>query len=310
MYNQGNVVLGTLLSLQDFATTTTDVSSSSRVATLTEGIVDTVFPMKQLIELDPGATYFRTTFTLENTTADTLSDVRVLRSINPDQDYAYGTEETNNDVLSNPTLISDIAVVRAYGANSGVAVDLVAFDSDVRVCGAGGVFDNPGVGFLYEYTIVPNGALNVNSFYLNMGFGDIAPGQVVTKMFYTSFNGRTDGHDLSIGTESDDVIDAKGGNDIVVGLAGNDVLTGGAGSDRFVFNPAAGGDTITDFSPWTGAGEHDVIELRGYGVMTFEELMSHATSSGGDTYLDLATNSITLKNVALEQLHAEDFMFV
>ncbi len=319
-YNGGNNVLSTTLSKLDFATTTTDVSSSSRVAALTEGIVDTIFPMKQLIELDPGATYWKTTFTLENTTAETLTDVRILRTINPDQDYAYGTEDTNNDVLSNPTLATDVAVIRAYGAYSGVAVDLVAFDSDVRVSDWGDINENPGQYGLWETPLDFNGALTGGSLNLNMRFGDIAPGQVITKMFYTSFNGRTDGHDMSIGTGSDDLIDAKGGNDIIVGLAGNDVLTGGTGNDRFVFTPDAGSDTITDFTPATGAGDHDVIELRlygvplfdqlGYGVTTFDELMSHASYSNGDTYLDLTpTNQIILKNVATEQLHAEDFMF-
>lgn len=163
-----------------------------------------------------------------------------------------------SDVLSNPTLATDIAVIRAYGAYSGVVVDLVAFDSDVRVSDWGDINENPGQYGLWETPLDFNGALTGGSLNLNMRFGDIAPGQVITKMFYTSFNGRTDGHD---------VIELR-----LYGVP--------------------------------------LFDQLGYGVTTFDELMSHASYSNGDTYLDLTpTSQIILKNVAMEQLHAEDFIF-
>lgn len=113
---------------------------------------------------------------------------------------------------------------------------------------------------------------------------------------------------MSIGTDSDDVIHAKAGNDMIVGLAGNDVLTGSAGNDRFVFSGGSGADTITDFI--AGSGADDVIELRGMGVTSFADVMSHATESGANVMLDLSFgDQITLNNVTLAQLHADDFMF-
>jgi len=53
------------------------------------------------------------------------------------------------------------------------------------------------------------------------------------------------------GLGGNDTVRGLGGNDTLTGGAGTDILTGGAGTNQFVFEtalPAAGVDTITDFS--------------------------------------------------------------
>ncbi len=98
------------------------------------------------------------------------------------------------------------------------------------------------------------------------------------------------------------------GNDTLISQAGNDVLVGGAGNDTFVFNLANGNDTITDFDK-----TNEVIDLHGYaaaGVTDFASLMTHVAQVGNNTVITFdASNTITLANVQLNQLHQSDFIF-
>ena len=87
----------------------------------------------------------------------------------------------------------------------------------------------------------------------------------------------------------------------------NDTLTGGGGDDTFVFNPAFGRVTITDFNV-----NNDVIDLSSKLFSSESDVLAHTTDTdlGAEiTYDD--GNTIALLGVTLAQLqaHASDFHF-
>ena len=100
------------------------------------------------------------------------------------------------------------------------------------------------------------------------------------------------------------------GKDVIFATGHTDTLTGGASADQFVFTPEinASADTITDFK----AGE-DHIDLRLFSFVDSSNITSwlggYAATSGADTLISLNNgDSITLKNVALANLHVGDFI--
>ena len=104
------------------------------------------------------------------------------------------------------------------------------------------------------------------------------------------------------GTDDKDVLFATGETD--------DILTGGLNADQFVFKIGDGNDTITDFA--TG---QDHIDLRRFADFVDTSnindwLRDHASQiNPADVRITLdANDTITLKNVALSSLSANDFI--
>lgn len=93
--------------------------------------------------------------------------------------------------------------------------------------------------------------------------------------------------DVMVGTAQADTL--NGGD-------GNDILTGRAGRDTFVIDRGNGSDIITDFA--TGANG-DFLDLRHYSFTSFAALKPLMTQSGGDTVINLGTETLTLKNVKM-----------
>jgi Ca2+-binding RTX toxin-like protein len=128
-------------------------------------------------------------------------------------------------------------------------------------------------------------------------------------------------------------IDAGAGNDIVYGRGGQDELRGGDGDDQlfggddddllnggtdddhlqgddgndiFLFRSNFGHDTITDFV--AGEGSDDIIDTDVFA--DFASVLAAATQVGDDTLITAdANNSILLKNIAVGNLHQDDFRF-
>ncbi|MBY5646346.1 calcium-binding protein [Rhizobium leguminosarum] len=89
----------------------------------------------------------------------------------------------------------------------------------------------------------------------------------------------------------------------------DDVLVGTEADDTFVFRGSFGHDTIVDFS--AGAGSADVIEVETDVFADFASVIAAAAQSGSDTLITHdGDNSIVLRNVALTNLHQDDFRFV
>ncbi|MGO7153186.1 calcium-binding protein [Rhizobium leguminosarum] len=89
----------------------------------------------------------------------------------------------------------------------------------------------------------------------------------------------------------------------------DDVLVGTEGDDTFIFRGNFGHDTIVDFS--AGAGSADVIEIESDIFADFASVIAAAAQSGSDTLItNDGDSSIVLKNIALTNLHQDDFRFV
>jgi Ca2+-binding RTX toxin-like protein len=100
------------------------------------------------------------------------------------------------------------------------------------------------------------------------------------------------------------------GDDILAGGRGNDVLTGDGGVDTFEFANQMGKDRVTDFVP-EGAN-HDIVDLRQVSAITsFADLKAnHLEKSGSDVVIHITNaNNITLEDVKISDLHANDFLF-
>ncbi len=292
------------------STSTLDTSANGRLQATTSGSTSSGLSFTQIVDLDPGATYYKTTIILTNTTDAIMDDVRFMRSFDPDQDVArYNTYYTYNDVLANPEDTSDIAIAQAYGHYSGVSVNLIAFDSDARASNFGFANYSVYTPAAFDSPVDLNGAYRDEAITLTFSAGDLAAGGSAQFVFYTSLNGDQGGNDMLVGTGGADAeLNGRGGDDIIIALGGNDSITGGAGNDRFIFSPGSGHDTIVDFT--AGAGTDDVIELRGFDV-SFQSLIASATLEEGDTVLHLtAVDYIRLVDVDLGMLHKDDFAFV
>ena len=118
------------------------------------------------------------------------------------------------------------------------------------------------------------------------------------------------GDDTLEGGNGNDLLKGQRGNDVMNGSAGRDTLDGALGDDIFQFGPGGGDDLFQSFT--AGATTDDIIELLGFGSAfdTFAEVIAAATQVGADTVIDFGGGDmITLENVTLTNLHADDFLF-
>lgn len=112
--------------------------------------------------------------------------------------------------------------------------------------------------------------------------------------------------DLMSGDEGDDDLSGGAGADTLSGGLGDDLLAGGADSDTFEFHDNHGEDVIEDFDI-TG----DVLDVSGVENYTsFQVVIPTALQDGEDVVLQTGNqSSVRLKNVQLDTLDAEDFVF-
>ena len=118
------------------------------------------------------------------------------------------------------------------------------------------------------------------------------------------------GNDTLLGGANNDLLKGQRGNDVMNGGAGRDTLDGALGDDIFQFGPGGGDDLFQSFT--AGAATDDIIELLGFGAAfdTFAEVIAAATQVGADTVIDFGGGDmITLENVTLASLDADDFLF-
>ena len=86
------------------------------------------------------------------------------------------------------------------------------------------------------------------------------------------------------------------------------IMTGGAGADTFHFKPGMGEAVITNFSDLAA----DKIDLQQSTISNFVQLQAaiQPVHDGHDTLIELNHgDSLTLANVAVSQLHANNFIF-
>ncbi|ORE97264.1 calcium-binding protein [Aurantimonas sp. 22II-16-19i] len=124
------------------------------------------------------------------------------------------------------------------------------------------------------------------------------------------------GDDTLFGGTGNNILDGGDGADVIRGFAGFDKITGGAGddsltgdfnADTFIFADGFGKDTITDFDELNNA---EKINLAGVTAITdFTDLqLNHLTQVGANAVITDGVNTITLLNVNLADLDANDFI--
>jgi Ca2+-binding RTX toxin-like protein len=94
----------------------------------------------------------------------------------------------------------------------------------------------------------------------------------------------------------------------ITGNSLDNILTGGGGDDIFAFLDANGSDRITDFNA-SGQGS-DKIDLSGRTThLTFADVISHASNSGGNAVVALdAQSTITIVGKLVSDLQASHFV--
>ena len=112
--------------------------------------------------------------------------------------------------------------------------------------------------------------------------------------------------DFLYGNRGNDSLDGGAGKDELSGGEGNDTLTGGKGKDVFQFDAGypqvASVDRITDFEDGK-----DLIQI-GYGPEAFPELT--LTTAGTNVLIASGKLSIIVEGISLNQLMADDFLFI
>jgi Ca2+-binding RTX toxin-like protein len=233
------------------------------------------------------------------TATDGWGDTDTLRSIEMVRGSAYADDITGDRGANH---------MRGLEGNDtldgGRGRDMVRYDRDARYGGEDGVTINLKKGFAIDGF---GDRDQLSGFERAMGSdaNDVILGARKSEDLYG-----LGGNDRIKGGGGNDNIDGGTGRDKLDGGGGNDVLTGGGGADRFIFRGNFGDDEITDFST---AGKREKIDLRKINEITsFTDLMNnHATeNANGDVVIrDDDDNTITLTDISLADLSANDFLF-
>lgn len=114
------------------------------------------------------------------------------------------------------------------------------------------------------------------------------------------------GKDTLLGGEGRDILKGGGGRDLLSGGEGDDTIFTGNGRDTVTFNLGDGSDIIMDFD----TAKDKLMLDDDLGAASFADVMGLAQQVGTDTLLDFGSgDSITLENVAIADLAANDFGF-
>lgn len=115
-----------------------------------------------------------------------------------------------------------------------------------------------------------------------------------------------DGQDTLYGGTENDILYGDDGDDRLNGDKNNDELTGGKGADIFAFNKGSGQDVIHDFEDGI-----DRIEFSSKVFKNFDAVAASMGQDGADVVIKTAGGDlIRIENISLDQLTADDFLFV
>ncbi|MES2432455.1 MAG: calcium-binding protein [Pseudomonadota bacterium] len=117
------------------------------------------------------------------------------------------------------------------------------------------------------------------------------------------------GNDHVFGDSGNDFLNAGIGNDTLTGGGGDDTLLGSSGGDTFVFAGVFGDDVVQDFAV---AHAKEYIDLRAMsGVTGWADLTANhlSTNLDGDAVITIGANTITLTDVTVASLTANEFLF-
>ena len=171
--------------------------------------------------------------------------------------------------------------------------DLSAYSSNLRISLAAGESSNFGGAQLASLDV-----------------GQKASGNIYNAMLYDNDDRSLiegaiggSGDDAITGNQAANLLAGGRGADKLSGGLGDDTLTGGKGNDVFHFAFGDGHDVITDFG-----GGADAIEISGFGLKGFDELLFCATQMGKDVVIELEGGaSLTFRDVLVSGLGADQF---
>ena len=192
--------------------------------------------------------------------------------------------------LAVPGVVSTDAQVSPSGVNGNIAF---AAASANGVASASSTADNGGAGYTGNFSVDPvvnsNGQQSVGwHFALDAAQSDqIAPSQVLSQSYQVAL---LDGQQAKAVTQE------------------VTILTGGAGGDTFDFKPGMGAAVVTNFSEQAA----DKIDLQQSAIANFAQLQAamQPVHDGHDTLIELNHgDTLTLANISISQLHANNFIF-
>ena len=171
-------------------TSVTNLSSGSQLAARYVGVTnDGVLRVTQDLSYAVGSKQVGIVITLTNLGTSSISDVRYLRNVDPDQDQEItGDFTTRNSVLSNfPD--DGRAVVQATGLVSGVPFLYVSTDPRLRASYGGFSNRDPYASFLYD-SPQPTGSETTDDIAVTItaDVGSIAPGASKSFQFFLGFD--------------------------------------------------------------------------------------------------------------------------
>lgn len=109
-------------------------------------------------------------------------------------------------------------------------------------------------------------------------------------------------NDNLFGGSGDYTLQGREDNYFLNGGTGTDTLTGGTGADTFVFAPAFGNDTVTDFQD-----DIDQLDLTAFSFATVNGALSFAADVAGDVVFAFGPNTFTIQNTTQARL-ADDIL--
>lgn len=122
---------------------------------------------------------------------------------------------------------------------------------------------------------------------------------------FEDIGGSRDYDDVLLGDAVANFMRGYGGNDILNGRGGDDELGGGRGNDTFVYLDGFGNDIIRDFR-----ADEDILDFSDLSALnSFADVMAAAEQVGANTVITVGENSITLNNLDMSELDADDFFF-
>lgn len=149
------------------------------------------------------------------------------------------------------------------------------------------------------------------------GLDEVAYGGSAVGVVVNLFSGAAGGGDATgdifrsvervTGSPQADTLTGDAGDNRLQGGGGPDTQRGGWGDDTFLFAPQSGDDVIEDFMP--GAESEDFLDFGLYPAINSVTNLT-VQAQGTDTRLTLpGGETITLRNVAANALHADDYRF-
>ncbi len=192
--------------------------------------------------------------------------------------------------LAAPGVVSTDAQLSPAGVDGNVT--FAAGNAD-GVAAASFTPDNSGAGYIGNFSVDPvvnsNGQQSVGwHFALDAAQSDqIVPSHVLSQSYQVTLS---DGEQVKPVTQE------------------VTILTGGAGSDTFDFKPGMGAAIVTNFS----AQAADKIDLQQSAIANFAQLQAamQPVHDGHDTLIELNHgDTLTLANISVSQLHANNFIF-